>query len=124
MEKLQLIVKETTLPAVSAIFTSTTIRDLTLLVLSPPTVSKGCFARHFVILWFYNLFNSQGSDSDHRTSELTCSVAENTALWNLVLLGSSHYKTPVLHGVAASASIEYLTVCGKFIEEHVWLPWL
>ena len=52
VEVLDLGVKETTLPAVSAIFTSMTIRDLTLFVFSPPTVSKGCFVRLFVILWF------------------------------------------------------------------------
>ena len=122
VEKLELIVEQTTLAAVSAIFTSTTIWDLTLLVLSPPTVSKECFVRLFVILWFYNLFNSQDSDSDHRTSELTRLVAENTTLRKLALSGSSYYKTAVLHGLAASASIEDLTVLGKLTEEHdrIW----
>ena len=61
----------------------------------------------------YNLFNSQDSDSDHRTLELIRSVAENSTLRKLFLSGSLYYKTPVLHGVAASASIEDLTGWGK-----------
>ena len=71
-----------------------------------------------------NLFNSQDSDSDHRTSELTRSVSENTTLRELFLFGSSYYKTAVLHSVAASASIEVLQVGGKLTEVYVWLPWL
>ena len=77
-----------------------------------------------MILWFYNLFNSQDSDSDHRTSELTHSVAENTILRKLFLSGSSYYMTPMLHGVAASTSIEDLTVSSRLSKELVWLPWL
>ena len=97
-------------------------------------------------IWLFNdVFNSQDRDSGKEKQDLSHSVSENTTLRKLVLHyrklvpycpfdyetgfmllndGPSDYMTAVLHGVAASATIEDLKVGGKLAEGHVWLPWL
>ena len=65
------------------------------------------------LLLFSDLFNFQDSVNEHRRTELTCSVAENATLRKLFLHGPPDYLTAVLHGVAASASVEELKLFGK-----------
>ena len=65
---------------------------------------------------FNDVFNSQDHDSGKEKQDLSHSVSENTTLRKLVLDGSSDLKTAVLHGVAASATIEDLGVRGKLAE--------
>ena len=69
-----------------------------------------------MILLFNDVFISQDRDSGKEKQDLSHSVPENTTLKKLVLHGSSDYKTAVLHGVAASATIEELGVYGKLAE--------
>ena len=69
-----------------------------------------------MILLFYDVFTSQDRDSGKEKQDLSNSVSENTTLRKLVLRGSSDSMTAVLHGVAASATIEDLEVRGKLAE--------
>jgi hypothetical protein len=96
VEKLDLGVRETTLSALSAIFHSRTIKELRLNISS---LSKDC-------------------DSGKEKQDLSHSVSENTTLRKLVLRGPSDYMTAVLHGVAASATIEDLKVQGHPDDEE------
>ena len=66
-----------------------------------------------MILLFNDAFNSQDRDSGKEKQDLSHSVSENTTLRKLVLRGPSDYMTAVLHGVAASATIEDLEVQGQ-----------
>ena len=69
-----------------------------------------------MILLFNDVFTSQDHDSGKEKLDLSHSVSENTTLRKLVLDGPSDYMTAVLHGVAASATIEDLKVEGKLAE--------
>ena len=55
-------------------------------------------------------------------SEPIRSVAENTTLRQLNLLGEPHFMVPVLHGVAGNTTIEDLKVQGELIEGYFYLP--
>ena len=50
------------------------------------------------------------------------SVAENTTLRKLKLIGGSYHKVPVLHGVAGNTTIEDLDVQDQFIQGYFYLP--
>ena len=69
-----------------------------------------------MISLFNDVFNSQHLHSGKEKQDLSHSVSENTTLRKLVLDDSSDYKIAVLHGVAASATIEDLEVYGKLAE--------
>ena len=69
-----------------------------------------------MISLFNDVFNSQDRDSGKEKQDLSHSVSENTILRKLFLHGPSDFKTAVLHGVAASATIEDLEVEGKLAE--------
>ena len=69
-----------------------------------------------MISCFNDVFNSQDHDSGKDKQNPSDSVSENTTLRKLVLDGPSDFMTAVLHGVAASATIEDLKVQGKLAE--------
>ena len=57
--------------------------------------------------------------------EVERTAAKIRVVRRLVLFGPLDYMTAVLHGVAASATVEDLEVWSKlYLKGHVWLLWV